>query len=222
MEAASHPEVNQLDATRLSGEVRTILKGRVAEGTKYNYICANTHSLLWLYNQGEPIRSTLIAPWFVEMLNTKASLDASARKKREEMKKVCREKLGEVSSDLGNCPILLPNLTFEIFTNFLVSKKRSNYHTNRGEDESTVAERQGGGRDVAGVYLSKAAYETARSALVYLHKESGYELQRDFSKRLSDFMGGMKRAVTRDKQRNGLSLVEGKRKMSFQVYEKLC
>ena len=145
MEAASHPEVNQLDATRLSGEVRTILKGRVAEGTKYNYICANTHSLLWLYNQGEPIRSTLIAPWFVEMLNTKASLDASARKKREEMKKVCREKLGEVSSDLGNCPILLPNLTFEIFTNFLVSKKRSNYHTNRGEDESTVAERQGVG-----------------------------------------------------------------------------
>ena len=70
--------------------------------------------------------------------------------------------------------------------------------------------------------MSNLVYETARSVVVYLHKEAGIKICADLRQRLCDFMSGMRRKVASQRKENGVSIMEGKRKMSFQVYEKIC
>jgi hypothetical protein len=57
---------------------------------------------------------------------------------------------------------------------------------------------------------------------VYLHKEANVEMDPEIRQRLCNFMSGLKQKVQDDKQKSRASMMEGKRKMSFQVYQKLC
>ena len=60
-------------------------------------------------------------------------------------------------------------------------------------------------------YMSNSVYETARSAIVYLHKEAGIEMSSELRQRLCDFMSGMRRKVSSQRKENRVSIMEGKR-----------
>ena len=47
-------------------------------------------------------------------------------------------------------------------------------------------------------------------------------MEAGFKKDLSQFMSGMKRHVAAKKRESGVSLDEGKRAMSFEIYRKMC
>jgi hypothetical protein len=55
-----------------------------------------------------------------------------------------------------------------------------------------------------------------------LHKEANVEMDGEIRQRLCNFMSGLKQKVQDEKQKSGALMMEGKRKMSFQVYQKLC
>jgi hypothetical protein len=69
---------------------------------------------------------------------------------------------------------------------------------------------------------SASTYKQARSAIVYLQKEINVEMDGEIRQRLCNFMRGLKQKVQDEKQKLGELMMEGKRKMSFQVYQKLC
>jgi len=77
-------------------------------------------------------------------------------------------------------------------------------------------------RNRKGALLSKSAYGGVRSALMYLHKVAGYETPDDFKRDMSQFNRGIKRQVAEEKQASGMSLEEGKKAMSFDVYKLMC
>jgi hypothetical protein len=65
-------------------------------------------------------------------------------------------------------------------------------------------------------------YETARSAVVYLHKKVGIKINADLGQRLCEFMSWTRRKVSSQKKENKFLIMEGKRQIIFQDYEKLC
>ena len=70
--------------------------------------------------------------------------------------------------------------------------------------------------------LSISVYENCRSALMHLYRMSKYEMEEEFDMKLKQFMNGMKRTLQQQKVIHGDDFHEGKRKMSFEVYEKMC
>ena len=51
---------------------------------------------------------------------------------------------------------------------------------------------------------------------------SKYEVDEEFDTKLKQFMNGMKRTLQQQKVIHGDDFHEGKRKLSFEVYEKMC
>ena len=109
-----------------------------------------------------------------------------------------------VNSQDKNCPILLENVTFGILSEYLVSK------TNQTEGAADVRTTK---------LLSKLRYERSRSVVLFLYKEVFITVDGGIQSKLCCFISGLKIIVDNKK---GFSLVEGKIKMSFKVYEKLC
>ena len=70
--------------------------------------------------------------------------------------------------------------------------------------------------------VSILMYENCRSALMHLYRMSKYEVEEEFDTKLKQFMNGMKRTLQQQKVIHGDDFHEGKRKMSFEVYEKMC
>ena len=122
---------------------------------------------------------------------------------RKRVRKVVKESIQEVNKDDNNCPVLMENLTFHIFSRYMSDRKRR-----RGKGASNI--------------LSTSMYELMRSGLNHLYRSSGTKMDEEFSSNLKIFMAGMKRTVTNKKIERGESVVEGKKKMSFEVYELMC
>ena len=74
--------------------------------------------------------------------------------------------------DLDNCPIILPSVTFELFSHYLVTKKK-----------------KGGG------HLSVQTYDGCQSALMHLYRRSKYTCCDHFCTQIGDFICAMRRKV---------------------------
>jgi hypothetical protein len=216
---------NEQSSTRLSDAVMDILDSRVSGGTKKGYCNSNAQFAVWIYtNLDENVRERLLAPWLIRwMIDAKheatvgINFRSAASKEKKELAaitKVAKKAMMSVNSQDNNCPILLQNLTFRICTEFLVSKHHSTAAAAANGDGSAAASTK--------KFKSTSTYEKARSAIVFLHKEANIEMDPEIRQRLCNFMSGLKRKVQDEKKRTGVSLMEGKRKMSFQVYEKIC
>ena len=171
------------------------------------------------------LKQRILAPWFLDRLKeverdtriTSEDMGEDDEQKRKRMQRAitkdARAAVEAVNCQDDNCPILLQNLTFQIFSSYLVTKRQGRTGGGQGDGPEESSGPQ---------FMSNSTYETARSAIVYLHKEAGVEVDRDLRQRLCDFMSGMRRKVASQRKENGVSIMEGKRKMSFQVYEKIC
>ena len=205
-----------------------VMDSRVSKGTKASYCRSNSQFISWVFfGTDDRLKQLILAPWFLVHLNEVQTAtqqrSANMRDPEKQRKKIAaavtktaRKAIESVNCQDDNCPILLQNLTFHIFSSYLVSKHQG--RTSGGEGGGVG----GGQEDEPTQYMSNSVYKTARSAIVYLHKESGTEMCSELRQRLCDFMSGMRRKVASQRKENGVSIMEGKRKMSFQVYEKLC
>ena len=149
--------------------------------------------ILWI-NEQDDWREERLKDWMMERLNR------VEEKGRKEMRASCKEALKAINKSEDNCPIVLEKMAFNIFAHYMSTKK---------------SKKSGG-------HLSATGYGGIRSALTHLYRMSGKEMEAGFKKDLSQFMSGMKRHVAAKKRESGVSLDEGKRAMSFEVYRKMC
>ena len=115
------------------------------------------------------------------------------------MRKACKQALDAINMHTGNSPVILPALTFNMFSHYLTSRKRG-----------------------TGAYMGKATYNGIRSSLCHMYRMSGQVMSDDMQRQMSVLMSGMKRVVASDRVARGESLDEGERPMAFAVYQKMC
>jgi hypothetical protein len=118
-------------------------------------------------------------------------------KTRKHLRQVLKESLEDVRKI--HCPIIIETLDFSTFSHYVTTRKSKD-----------------------GKLLSKSAYGGMQSALIYLHKMTGFVASDDFRRDLLQFNRGMKRKVTDQKLHTGSSLEEGKKAMNFDVYKLMC
>lgn len=181
--------------------VEKIMKKSVGDGSNYNYDNQNITFILWLFDN-DMHREELLADWMVSRLYEAQALDNvtnGGRSKRPNMRAACKEALSAMNKHEDNCPIVLPKLTFNLFSHYMTTRK-----------------------DRKGELLDKSSYGQVRSALAHLYKNSKHEKSAEFEKDLSIFVGGLKRTVTDEKRKSGKAMDSGKKQMSFEVYKLLC
>ena len=115
------------------------------------------------------------------------------------MRATCKDALKAINRNDDNFPILLEKMTFNLFSHYKSMKKIKNL----------------------GVYLSATSYEGICIALTHMYRASGKDMDQEFSKELSQFMSVMNRVIDSNKRQYGISLEEGKKAMSFDVYKTL-
>ena len=179
--------------------VRGIMKAAVAENTADKYLGYNSLFLIWLYEK-EELREELLLDVVVDKLHVAKKVDDHKNDSNmSAMKKVCKEALQNTRRELKNSPVLLDKLTFNVYSDFLSTRK------SKGEN-----------------MLAVSTYGLYRSSLMELYRASGCDMNEDFKRDLHVFMGGIKRSVATEKLEKGLKLDEGKKPMSFEVYKALC
>ena len=114
------------------------------------------------------------------------------------MRNVFKDALDAVNKASDNCPIILPYLIFNIFSHYLTTRRKINK-----------------------CYLEKTIYGGIRRALTHLFRMSGQEMENTMMK-MSQFMSGIQRTIVNYKITREESLNEGKRPMSFSMYENMC
>ena len=174
-------------------QVAAILKNVIADRTEKAYATHNTTLLLWLYDD-ETLRENILKDWMVEALHQ------AKQSSRSHMKKACKKALMDMDKTYDKCPIVLEKLTFNVFSHYVSTRRRSKN----------------------GKYLSTTSYGGVRSALTHIYRRSGREVGKEFEKKLTEFMSGMKRTVAADKRDKGETLDEGKKPMSYDAYKALC
>ena len=179
--------------------VQSIMKQVVADRSRHKYINENILMMIWLFDS-ELLREAVLFDWAVErMIRADERDQESSKTKRTYLRSECRALLLDVNKDDKNSPIILDKLTFNIFSHYLTTRTKAD-----------------------GTTLSRSSYGGIRSALVYLHRMNGTEMDIDMQKDLSQLMSGMKRKVAKDKIASGKPLDEGKRPMSFEAYHLMC
>ena len=185
------------------------MKKCVADGAANKYRLENVKLILWIYDDVD-LREILLEEWFVEEMEKAEELDntnSNTKKSRKHTRTYIKSTLDALSFAQNNCPVILPSLTFRHFSNYLTSRKkidRNNSNTSGSK------------------YLTQSAYNGIRSALQHMYRMSGQSMDHRMAKDLSQFMSGMKRTVADEKAKSGTSLNEGKRPMTFEVYEEMC
>ena len=155
-----------------------------------------------MYDSDIMIKDMLLEEWFIAKLEDAEAADRLRRKAtRPAMREVCRDCLDAVNKEAKNCPLILPALTFNLFSHYLTTRKKKCNNN---------------------AMLSRTAYNGIRSSLVHLYRMSGYEMRQEMTKELAQFMSGLKRTVTADRMERGEKLDEGKRPMSYDVYSAMC
>ena len=137
--------------------------------------------------ENKEFHKTLLETWFIENVGDCRRPSDKLQYAREIMLK-CRPKD-------NNCPLILSNLTFNHFSNFL-SQRTSRQGKNKGKSMS----------------LGTASYNQAKSTLLHLFQMSTYDMHMEFAKKLKLFMKGMKRHVTAKNMEDGDSGIIGKRR----------
>lgn len=152
--------------------VRGIMKAAVAENTADKYLGYNSLFLIWLYDK-EELREELLLDVVVDKLHVAKKVDDHKNDSNmSAMKKVCKEALQNTRRELKNSPVLLDKLTFNVYSDFLSTRK------SKGEN-----------------MLAVSTYGLYRSSLMELYRASGCDMNEDFKRDLHVFMGGIKRSV---------------------------
>jgi len=225
-------------------EVREILHNVVAESSRRLYNANNVNLLLWIY-KNPSLRSQLLAPWILPLLDEANEQEVTLNAKGR-IRKVLKKAIEAMAPDLENSPILLENMNFEVFSKFVVSKKqnkskrqkqrekrkrkRRRCNQNGDGDQQEQGNVEQGNVEQGNVeqedanltFMSKSCYDGYRSALAHLYRVSNIVMPNAMAKQLSQFMGGIKRTIAKEKKEMGTKTDEGKEKMSFEVYEKIC
>ena len=103
----------------------------------------------------------------------------------------------------NNCPVVLQHVSFSEFTKYMLDF--------RSKDEDGVLH-----------YLSKSAYGHMKSAFGNLFKTSGQNMESVLAAELNQFLNSLSRKIAEAKVSSGQSLDEGKKPMSFAVYQLMC
>ena len=118
-------------------EVKEIISDMVADRTKVTYRNANITFLMWIYDGGT-YKSRLLREEYIK------EMDEAETKK--EKRNVSKKWLDGIQCE-NDCPILLHNLTFKIFSRYLTKRKESS----------------------SGRYLSKSTYGSIQSSVCHLY-----------------------------------------------------
>jgi hypothetical protein len=122
---------------RLTAAVMDVMDSRVSKGTKASYCRSNAQFISWIYfGDDDDLKQQIIAPWFldklkeVERATRLQSANMSNSEKREKrisraVTQTARKAVEVVNCQDDNCPVLFANLTFQIFSSYLVSKHQA-------------------------------------------------------------------------------------------------
>ncbi|KAL3771060.1 hypothetical protein ACHAWU_006437 [Discostella pseudostelligera] len=171
---------------RQTTAVKQIMVQCVAPQSSEKYSGQNAGFVMYCFDSVE-LRDKLLEPWFIEGI--------TAIERQFEQKRYAKECCQISSPEDDNCPLILSNLTFAIFSDYLSTRTRCK-GKNRGEVMA----------------LSNSSYEQSQSALKHLYQ----------MKQLKQFTQGIRRTVADKKKEQGDSMMIGKKKMDFKVYQKMC
>jgi hypothetical protein len=106
-----------------SAEVMEIMKRVVSLKSEEKYRNENIFFLLLINGSCDEIKNTLLEEWFIEKMSDAVIADGN-RRCRPNARKACKEALDGINMHTGNCPVILPALTFNMFSNYLTSRKK--------------------------------------------------------------------------------------------------
>ena len=183
--------------------------------TKRSKLTYRSHNFTFIFWSFDTIyRDLCLQETFIEDLKIAQDEDTRAdeiernkkikRKKktglRKNQRKVCHNWLDPLDyENTKNCPIILENVTFEIHSRYISTRKKD-----------------------SGGYLSKITNGGMQSGLLHLFRCCDTEIPENFYADLTTLMQGMKRTVARDKQQKGIKVEDGKSPLSLQMYRLLC
>ena len=115
-------------------EVREILHNVVAKSSRRLYNSCNVNLLLWIY-KNPPLRSQLLASWFLPLLDNANEQEVTLHAKGR-IREVVKDAIAAMAPDLENSPILLENMNFKVFSKFIISKKQNKSNLMQGKSLS--------------------------------------------------------------------------------------
>ena len=131
-----------------SHHVQNIMSQIVATTSKMKYINDLIALMIWLFDDDQ-LQEALLFDWALAGMTTANEVDirheTEELKKRTHLRRECKRLLDRVNQHEKNSPIILPKLSFNIFSHYLTTRKNRN-----------------------GGLLSKSSYGGIRSAVVYL------------------------------------------------------
>ena len=207
----------------VDAETMQILKGRVSDGSRTSYETGNIRFLVWIFDNKEDHGGLLKSSLLGEM-NTAHEKDRARRTKagrpsklRDALRAVCRSWLKAITpNEPETHPVELGALTFTIFARYLATfKKRVLNRRMRGEDEA----------ETVLIRLGSSAFDRACSSLSHLYLEVGLDkevVSKDLWVQLSTYKKGSRRAGAKERNKLGLSTVEGKKHLPFMGYRLLA
>jgi hypothetical protein len=151
---------------------------------------------LFCYKSAE-LRDVLLEPWYIDGL----SMHAKENAKKKYAKNCCMI----VSPEDNNCPFILSNLTFAHFSNFIMQQK-----ARRGKSQWKA------------MCFGNLSYKQSQSVLKHLFCMSKYAMQPGFFGNLKQFMKGIWQHIANKKAQEGDVSIIGKKKMGFDVDNKIC
>ena len=164
--------------------VQAVLTNVVSKSSRTSYNASNKNFLLYVY-------SRKAEPTYWRILKDTAHEELGNATNDRELKRIVTRLLKSFV-DSNTCPFVLSNLSFDIFSEYIVSRTRGN---------DQIGER---------TTFSTSYYQTMRSAFVHLYRTAGTTLPDPFKRQLKNFMGGLARTVAKDIQDRGLSCEQGK------------
>ena len=141
-------------------EVLSIMKRVVSLTSENKYKAENVNLLLWIYDGNYSVKNLLLEEWFRNKLSD-AEVGDEGKKTRPAMRKICKDALDAVNKASNKCPIILPALTFNIFSHYLTTRRKKNK-----------------------CYLDKTTYGRIRSDLTHLFIISGQEMENTMMKKM--------------------------------------
>ena len=105
--------------------------------------------LLWIYDGNDSVKDLLLEEWFRNKISY-AEVEDEGKKTRPALKNICKDVLDAVNKASKQFPIILPSLTFNIFSRYLTTRRNKNK-----------------------CYLDKTMYGGIRSALTHLFRMIG-------------------------------------------------
>ena len=122
-----NPEATALipyDGQGPTTEVLSIMKRVVSLTLEKKYKAENVDLLLWIYDGNDSVKNLLLEKWFRNKLSDDEVGD-EGKKTRPAMRNICKDALDAVNKASNNCPIILPSLTFNIFSHYLTTRGKT-------------------------------------------------------------------------------------------------